>query len=249
MDPMPEFAQPGDTPTDADDRRRIGEVFVELGFVTSEQLDAALAMQRRTGKRLGEILVEHGSLSRLDLASALAEHWEPRRPARGTRPELSLRPLGGAAPTASPVPGPKALEALEARLSALEQRLEAGEQASPEASAQSAEEQLRADLRALAERLERLEAVTQEQPRPTGRIAAVESEGYVAFVPTATGYRLVTRSEAPPEPGTTLMLEDEESPLVVVRYGRSPLPFDARPCAYLATFGSGLTLHHRGGEM
>ena len=39
----------------------------------------ALEVQREKGGRIGEILVAQGSLSRLDLASALAEHWEPHR--------------------------------------------------------------------------------------------------------------------------------------------------------------------------
>ena len=62
---------------DAEGRRPLGEIFVELGFVTRDELDEALAEQLRTGVRLGEILVEQGSLTRLDLATALAEHWEP----------------------------------------------------------------------------------------------------------------------------------------------------------------------------
>jgi DNA repair exonuclease SbcCD ATPase subunit len=60
-------------------RRRIGEIFVELGFITSSQLEEALDVQREKGGRIGEILVAQGSLTRLDLASALAEHWEPHR--------------------------------------------------------------------------------------------------------------------------------------------------------------------------
>lgn len=63
----------------ADGRRRIGEIFVELGFITSPQLEDALDVQRAKGGRIGEILVEQGSLTRLDLASALAEHGEPHR--------------------------------------------------------------------------------------------------------------------------------------------------------------------------
>ena len=63
---------------DAESGRPLGEIFVELGFITRAQLDAALAEQLRTGVRLGEILVEQGGLTRLDLATALAEHWEPR---------------------------------------------------------------------------------------------------------------------------------------------------------------------------
>ncbi len=62
-------------------RRPIGEIFVELGFITEDQLEGALAVQKQTGARIGEILVEQGILTRLDLASALAEHWESGRPA------------------------------------------------------------------------------------------------------------------------------------------------------------------------
>lgn len=69
----------GDTHDSLDERRRIGEIFIDLGFVSREQLDRALEVQRRTGARIGEILVQQGALSRMDLASALAEHWEPQR--------------------------------------------------------------------------------------------------------------------------------------------------------------------------
>ena len=58
-------------------RRPLGEILVELGFVSRAQLDSALDVQRTTGGRIGEILVDQGCLTRLDLASALAEHWEP----------------------------------------------------------------------------------------------------------------------------------------------------------------------------
>ena len=62
-------------------RRRLGEVFVELGFVTGEQLDAALEVQRITGGRVGEILIERGSMTRLDLASdEIKERFEAEFP-------------------------------------------------------------------------------------------------------------------------------------------------------------------------
>ena len=63
---------------DARSRRPIGGIFVELGLISDDQLQSALDAQRETGARLGEILVEQGSLSRLDLAGALAAHWEPQ---------------------------------------------------------------------------------------------------------------------------------------------------------------------------
>jgi type IV pilus assembly protein PilB len=52
---------------------RIGEMMIERGLISPEQLDAALNDQRVTGRRMGEILVEMGALSSLDLASILAE--------------------------------------------------------------------------------------------------------------------------------------------------------------------------------
>lgn len=70
--PAPDLA-----PGTAEARRPIGEIFVELGFISRPQLETALDVQRRTGGQIGEILVEQGSLTRIDLASALAEHWEP----------------------------------------------------------------------------------------------------------------------------------------------------------------------------
>lgn len=60
------------------DRRRIGEVFVELGFVTADELDAALAVQRETGGMLGEVLVGQGKVTRLGLAQALSALWTSR---------------------------------------------------------------------------------------------------------------------------------------------------------------------------
>ena len=53
-------------------RRRLGELLLEQGAVTREQLDAALAYQRQTGNRLGAALVEQGVLSEKKLATALA---------------------------------------------------------------------------------------------------------------------------------------------------------------------------------
>jgi hypothetical protein len=55
--------------------RPLGEILLEHGFVTQEQLDHAVDAQERTGKPLGQVLVEAGSLTRLELASALAEQW------------------------------------------------------------------------------------------------------------------------------------------------------------------------------
>jgi Type II secretory pathway, ATPase PulE/Tfp pilus assembly pathway, ATPase PilB len=54
-------------------RRRIGDLFVEQGIIDDQQLAEALEVQRRTGGRLGEILIELGFVTSLDSARVLAE--------------------------------------------------------------------------------------------------------------------------------------------------------------------------------
>ena len=47
-------------------RRRIGEIMVDEGFITEEQLEDALKEQKKGIERLGETAVRLGYLSRLD---------------------------------------------------------------------------------------------------------------------------------------------------------------------------------------
>jgi type IV pilus assembly protein PilB len=54
-------------------RRRIGDLFVERGMITDQQLAEALDVQRRTGGRLGEILIELEFITPVDAAEILAE--------------------------------------------------------------------------------------------------------------------------------------------------------------------------------
>jgi len=53
---------------------RIGTTMIERGLISNEQLDAALDVQRTTGRRVGEILVGLGALSPFELARVLADH-------------------------------------------------------------------------------------------------------------------------------------------------------------------------------
>ncbi len=53
-------------------RKRLGELLLEGGAITSAQLDAALATQRTTRARLGAILIEQGVLSEAALVQALS---------------------------------------------------------------------------------------------------------------------------------------------------------------------------------
>ena len=92
-------------------RRRIGDLFVEQGMIDEQQLAEGLDVQRRTGGRLGEILIELGFMTSLDSAQMLAtrlgmdfvesqhgaarRHRRPAHP-RGDRPPLPRDPdLGG----------------------------------------------------------------------------------------------------------------------------------------------------------
>ena len=55
--------------------RQIGQIFIDLGFVTGADVDEALDLQRAMDTLIGETLVSQGKLSRLDLASALSHQW------------------------------------------------------------------------------------------------------------------------------------------------------------------------------
>lgn len=53
-------------------RRRIGEILLDEGRITQEQLQAALAEQEETGELLGAILFTHGIITQQDLARVLS---------------------------------------------------------------------------------------------------------------------------------------------------------------------------------
>jgi type IV pilus assembly protein PilB len=54
-------------------RKQLGEVLLEEGLVTYEQLDEALAEQARNGRALGRVLIDLGFVVEQDLVSALAK--------------------------------------------------------------------------------------------------------------------------------------------------------------------------------
>jgi len=94
----------------------------------------------------------------------------------------------------------------------------------------------------LAELIERVVALLDQvslapEPHPPEEIVLEQHnprpvpEGWVAFVPSPDGYRLLQRDGPPPGRGTVLELED--GPFVVLRLGPSPLPGDRRRCAFV----------------
>lgn len=54
---------------------RLGDLLVGKGYITEEQLAAALVESRSTGERLGRVLVRNGWAYEQDLARALSEQW------------------------------------------------------------------------------------------------------------------------------------------------------------------------------
>ena len=65
--PKPETRNPK-----PDKRVRIGEILLEEGTITAEQLKKALALQQESGRMLGEVLVEQGVIEAGVLVQALA---------------------------------------------------------------------------------------------------------------------------------------------------------------------------------
>jgi hypothetical protein len=75
--------------------RPIGQLLVQRGLLSSDELEAALDEQERTGGLLGEILMRNGLLSKLALASSLHEQSLAQEPESGFGSGLRSA-LGGA---------------------------------------------------------------------------------------------------------------------------------------------------------
>jgi len=178
-------------PEDSASWRRLGDIFVERGFVTQEELDEALTRQRQTGERLGEALVAQGVISKFELAGALAEQMavlgdpDTEVAAENGQPEGTVHQLHGRddaeqapPPTnvielAAPIDwGAEAVEtelqAVERELQAVERELQAVETA-PQAVEATLDE---------SEALEAVEAHTEaeEEPQPVEAEAMEEPE-------------------------------------------------------------------------
>ena len=150
------------TPAEVKLRRPLGQILVERGFITKEQLDAALAAQPTSGStRIGEILIEQGALTRLDLASALGEQWSTP-PTSGLSSTASDRetPRDGLRVATAPAQGWSAAD--RDVIADLEERLRGIESAAGELPSQEDLSRVALDLRAtigdVEKRLEATEA-------------------------------------------------------------------------------------------
>lgn len=54
-------------------KKRLGQILVDSGKITSAQLQEVLAIQKQQGKKLGEILLEKGFVTELDIVHAVEE--------------------------------------------------------------------------------------------------------------------------------------------------------------------------------
>jgi hypothetical protein len=212
--------------------RQLGEILVDRGFVTREQLVQALERQRQTGERLGEALIGQGVLSKFELAGSLAEQASTVGESTGEQsapaPVLPLLRFERAAPDVDELP--------------------TAAEGEPEVETQMHEAPSRPDpLEALPERPAvslvpepaALEIAHDPAETSDADVAAREDEddhavaAYLAFASTPRGYRLVVIDDgAAPDVGELIQLE-ELGELVVLRRGVSPLPHDERPCVFL----------------
>jgi predicted nucleic acid-binding Zn-ribbon protein len=88
-----------------DTRRQLGQIMVDEGFLTEDQLLDALAEQNRSGTPLGKVLVDLGFVSPGAVANALAEqHGGLLRTEYGT--SAGLREMAGRAPIRTEAPQP-----------------------------------------------------------------------------------------------------------------------------------------------
>jgi hypothetical protein len=227
--------------------RRLGDIFVERGFVTPEQLEQALERQRETGERVGEALVAQGSISKFELAGALAEQMsvlgEPATSAaeasEATVVELAPRleePVAGTEPITGDGEDPLPV-AVPEPVASVEPELLPSAEPEPVASSgldsmASVEPEPVASLEAAPS------AQSEPMPAPTFLRTSLPSPvpkspfGWVAFASTTTGYRLVHLSGPIPMVGETIDVPDVGE-LLVLRLGRSPLPADQRTCVFL----------------
>jgi hypothetical protein len=203
--------------------RPLGELLVEKGLVTSNELELALAEQADTDRLLGAILVERGYVSGPALAIALAEQYgvelkTERGFGTGLWAEIDRRHRAGRGRGDGPEDNVVSLEPV--KLTALE--------IVPEQDSQL--DRLKSENSRLLDEIERLRGEFT-------KLKLVETPdapaSHLLFVPTPARYVLLEREGRPPEPGDELELPGIDGRLVVAKIGRSPFPDEPRPCAFL----------------
>ena len=208
--------------------RPLGELLLEKGLVTPDELELALAEQAESGRLLGAILVERGYVSGPALAVALAEQYgvelptergfgtglwaeidRRHRAGRGQDEELEQDNVVKLEPVAAP-------------------RVEVVPDPDPDPDPELV--RLEDENRRLLDELARLRG---EFARLTVAEAPKQASAHLLFVPTPERYLLLEREGAPPASGEELQVFEIEGRFRVTKVGRAPYPGDLRPCAYL----------------
>jgi hypothetical protein len=208
--------------------RPLGELLVEKGLVTNDELEAALEEQAESGRLLGAILVERGFVSGPALAVALAEQYgvelaTERGFGTGLWAEIDRRHRAG-----------RGHEQDEDNVVKLETvpvpRIEIVPVPDPEPDPEV--ERLEAENRRLQDEIERLHGEFTklklvETPEP--------ASAHLLFVPSPERYALVERDGPPPSEGSEVELD--ERLFVVSKVGPSPFPDEPLACAFLLPRG------------
>jgi uncharacterized coiled-coil protein SlyX len=218
--------------------RRLGETLVELGFVSHAALSLALTQQYGiepksetgfgTGLRAG---IERRSDRDRD------GEIEPHPQIADTMPLLRLVPQTEA-------PEPHAVDGQNLHLAQLEEqwaKLAAAEEQLAEAGRELTA--LRQTVRRRRDQAARLVERIRKRDRHIAALSASEtspsppdasaSRGHLVYAQLADRYVLVECDGDPPEPDAIFELpETGAERLLVCRVGKSPLPNDARPCAF-----------------
>ena len=222
----------------------LGEILVRAGLASRPAIEDALAEQ--VGHRV-EFEAGFGSGLRSQIASR-----RPRRSAAQAHPHAATRVKAVAvAPAPRPVleAVPDEPEPEEPEQGAVIHELPVERHHRPDLAAELLEQlerwqTLADDLRGERDAVRsHLEARDRELTAAQARIDELEREReagrepepvrvteHVVFVRTGARYALVEADGPPPEPGTTLELEERD--YVVLKLGRSPFPGDDRPCVF-----------------
>ena len=219
--------------------RPLGELLLEKGLVTPDELELALAEQNETGRLLGAILVDRGYVSGPALAVALAEQYgvelnTERGFGTGLWAEIDRRHRAGrgrADGDGAEAEGQPERDNV-VKLEPVAPRVEVVPDLVPEPDPEL--ERLEAENRRLLDEIEELRV---ELTKPRLVEAPTQAFAHLLFVPTSARYLLLDRAGAPPAPGDELDVPEVEARFSVTKVGRAPYPGELRPCAYLLRLG------------
>ena len=218
--------------------RPLGELLLEKGLVSPDELELALAEQAESGRLLGAILVERGYVSGPALAVALAEQYGVELPTErgfgtGLWAEIDRRHRAGREQNEEldeyegPEPRPQEDNVVKLEPVAAP-RVEVVPDPEPDPDPEL--ERLEEANHRLLDELARLRG---EFARLTVAEAPKQASAHLLFVPTPERYLLVEREGAPPARGEELQVFEVEGRFTVTKVGRAPYPGELRPCAYL----------------